>query len=129
MLARADQVTARQPTSSASRVARSSWRLVIVTLAPRRDQPEGDRPGHAPGPEDQHLLLEERAGVLLARAAAHGRLERIHRGAVVGVVADPAAVLLEDHRVAGPRALDGALLLLQAAARSPPCEGSSRCTP
>ena len=44
---------------------------------------------------------------------AHGGFEGIHRGPIVGVVADPATVLLNDDRVAGPGAFDGPLLLLQ----------------
>ncbi len=66
LLARIDQLIVRQPTSSASRVARSSWRLAIVTMCSAPRQPECDRPRHPPRSQDQHLLLEERAGLVLA---------------------------------------------------------------
>ena len=40
----------RQPTSSASRVARSSWRLVIVTVAPRLISPKAMDRATPPAP-------------------------------------------------------------------------------
>ena len=113
MLARIDQVTVRQPTSSASRVARSSWRLVIVTLAPRRIRPKAIGRATPPAPRISTCLSNSGLASSSLVAAAHGGFERIHRRAVVGVVADPPAVLLEDDRVAGPGPLDGPLLLLQ----------------
>ena len=50
MVARCDQVTIRQPTSSASAVARSSCRLVIVKWAPRLIRPKAIDRATPPAP-------------------------------------------------------------------------------
>ena len=113
LLPRIDQLIERQPTSSASRVARSSWRLAIVTMRAAAHQTEGDRPRHSPGAQDQHLLFEKRTGLVFTVAAPHGGFERIHRRPIIGVIADPLAILLKDDRVAASRPIDGPFFLLQ----------------
>ena len=73
-VARCDQVTVRQPTSSARLVA-----ALVVAVGDRHARPaprqaEGDRPGHAAGAEDQHLLVEQRAGRSGSSIVAQRRL-------------------------------------------------------
>ena len=91
--ARIAQLMVRQPTSSASLVARSSFRLVMVTAAPRAIRPKAIDRATPPAPRISDLLVEERAGVRVLRTSAEGVFQRVHRRAVVGVVADPLAVL------------------------------------
>src|SRR4051812_39239225 len=49
-LARIAHDADRQPTASAKALARSSWRLVIVTLAPWRDSPKAIERAAPPAP-------------------------------------------------------------------------------
>ncbi len=82
-------------------------------MSPAPHQPESDRPRDPAGSQNQHLLVKQRARRLFALVPAHRDFERVHRSTIVRVVADPLAVLLEDHRVAASRPLDRPLLLLQ----------------
>ena len=112
-VARCDQVTI----PAADFLGQARGPLVVTIgdrqVGPAPHQPEGDRPGHSPCPQDQHLLVEQRARVLGTVAAPHPRLERIHGRPIVGVVADAPAVAVDDDRVARPGPLHGPLLLLE----------------
>ena len=58
-VARCDQVTIRQPTSSARRGGALIVPVGDGQMCSPSDQAEGDRPGNAPCTQDQHLLVDQ----------------------------------------------------------------------